>query len=121
MPLPNNITKSDQQKQKQDNSVFGIVALFIIIFSALSLHGLLMLLNTDTRIIKKLWEPSEKFNFFTVPVFIVVSLIMVKLFAPNNSPMKKIFKIASIIAIILFIIFSLFMVYMFGLASGMRN
>lgn len=121
MQLHNNALTTNQQNAKHDNSVFGIVALFIIIFSALNLHGLIIVLNTDNRLIKKLWEPSEKFSFFAVPVFVVVSLIMVNIFAPNNSPMKKIFKISSIIGIILFIIFSLFMVYMFGLASGMRN
>ena len=121
MQLQHNAPIDTIKNSKHDNSVFGIVALFIIIFSALNLYGLIMVLNTDNRLIKKLWKPSEEFNFFTVPVFIVVSLIMVRIFVPNNSPMKKIFKIASIIGIILFIIFSLFMLYVFGLASGMRN
>ena len=121
MQLHNNMATENQQNTKHDNSVFGITALFIIIFSAFSLYSLIMLLNTDNRLIKTLWDPSEESSFFAVPVFMIVSLIMVWIFAPNNSPMKKIFKIASVIGIVLFIIFSFFMLYMFGLAEGMAN
>jgi hypothetical protein len=117
----NTIRAENNQNVEYNNSLFGIVALILVLFSALGLHNLLMSLVKDNNRIEKLWEPKELSLFFAVPIFIMLSLFIIWILSPKSTHMRKIFKIASIIGFILFVIYALCIAYLYALGSGMKN
>lgn len=95
MELKNNTEQEKNVNQKQDNGIFGIIALFLILIIGFSIQSLLALLSESHRIIDTLWEPSERALFFTGPTFVFICLITVWILAPKASQMKYIFKISN--------------------------
>lgn len=105
----------NNQTQNHDNTIFGIAALFLIMTNAFLIQGLITSLTQDNNLIAELYEPSQEMEFFIVPVFILVSLILIWMITPNNTPMKKMFKVTSIIGIILFMLYSFIFMFLSGL------
>jgi len=121
MQLNTNPIEENNQNATHENVIFGVVALSLIMINAFAMHSFIMSLGQDSNRIDKLWEPIAETVFFAVPVFVIVSLIVIWIITPKATPMKKIFKITSIIGFILFLIYSLFIGYIIALGSGMRN
>lgn len=106
---------ADNKKENYDNTIFGIVTLFLIMTNAFLIQGLIASLTQSNSVIDKLYEPSQEEEFFTVPVFIITSLILIWMITPNNTPMKKMFKITSIIGVVIFMLYSFVFMFLSGL------
>ena len=84
------------QKENHDNTLFGIAALFLIMTNAFLIQDLVASLTQDSNLIDRLYKPEQEMELFTVPVFIVVSLISIWLITPDATPMKKMFKVNNV-------------------------
>ena len=105
----------NNQTQNHDNTIFGIAALILILFNAFLIQDLIVSLTQDTNVIEKLYEPEQEMEYFTVPVFIVVSLILIWIITKDATPMKKMFKVTTIIGVILFMLFWFVFLFISGL------
>ena len=97
----------NNQTLNHDNTLFGIAALLLILINAFLIQDLIASLTQDSNVIDRLYRPEQEMEYFTVPVFIVVSLIVIWMITKDATPMKKMFKVTSIIGVVLFMLFSL--------------
>ncbi len=103
------------QTQNHDNTIFGIAALILILFNAFLIQDLIASLTQNTNVIDRLYEPEQEMEYFAVPVFIVVSLIVTWKLTKDATPMKKMFKVTTIIGVVLFMLFSFAFLFISGL------
>ncbi|MEO8255493.1 MAG: hypothetical protein ABI554_14015 [Flavobacterium sp.] len=120
MKLENNLEGHHQQKMNS-NGEYGILALLLILINGCSFYNLLMSLNQDSNMIKRLWKPDEIAGYLAVPTYIFLSIIIVWIIAPKNTQMKIVFKTVGIITIVLYTIYLLLFGYALALGSSWKN